>query len=638
MMFATLELQVGKTVNLSQLVKKLFDFGYSRVESVSERGDFSQRGGIVDVYPWTHDSPLRVELIGDKIGYIQSFNIFNGKGVSNHQKVILLPQGKIDIRWIKRKRFELGEVSPIRSFFDIRKGDYVVHINYGIGRYLGVEKLKTTDNLIRNHLVIEYAGRDRLYVPLSQKYLVRKYVGLGRGLPRLHRLNTKDWQRTKVRAARAIGDLARGLLELEAKRKSREGFRFSSDTDWQKELESFFEYEETPDQCRTTVEVKKDMESATPMDRLLCGDVGYGKTEVALRAAFKAVMDNKQVAILVPTTILAEQHFRSFYKRLRRYPVNIQVLSRFKSRREQKDILNGLSRGQVDIIIGTHRLLSADVKFHDLGLLIIDEEQRFGVAHKERLKLLRELVDVLTLTATPIPRTLYMSLVGIKDISVINTPPQKRIPIETYVEFYEKTKIKKAILRELDRNGQVYFVHNRIEGINKVEENLRSLLPPQVSTIICHGQMPEKELSRRMVDFIDGKIDILISTSIIESGLDIPNVNTIIVNRADMFGLADLYQLRGRVGRFTKEAYAYFLIPRNFILTVEARKRLEAISKFTELGSGFKIATEDLEIRGAGNILGPQQHGWVIAIGLDLYCEILKEAIEQIKTAKKGNR
>ena len=629
-MFGSLKIQTGDIIGLDQLTKKLFAFSYQRVRLVGERGDFSQRGGIVDVFPWTHDNPIRIELIGDRVESIQTFNVFTGKTISPYQNVTILPRGKIDVRKIKRQKFEFGEISPGKTFFDIKKGDFVVHINYGIGKYIGIKKIRT-DKKMRPHLVIEYADRDKLYVAYSQKRLVQKYVGLGGRGPKLSKLGTKRWERTKIITRRAVDDLAGQLLELESKRRSKKGFHFLPDTDWQKELEQSFEYSETPDQVQSTIEVKKDMESVAPMDRLLCGDAGYGKTEVALRAAFKAVMSNKQVVILVPTTVLAEQHFRTFNKRLDKYPVNAQVLSRFKSRKEQKEILDGLSNGLVDIIIGTHRLLSKDVKFHDLGLVIVDEEQRFGVVHKERLKYFKQLVGVLTLTATPIPRTLYMSLMGIKDMSTIDTPPKERVPIETYVEFYNQEKVRKIILRELDRKGQVYFIHNRVKSIAAVNQRLRGLLP-QASIAICHGQMPEKELSTKMRDFMDGKIDILLSTSIVESGLDIPNVNTIIVDRADMFGLADLYQLRGRVGRFTKKAYAYFLIPKNIPLTKEAKKRLTAISKFTELGSGFKIATEDLEIRGAGNLLGREQHGWIMTVGFDLYCKILKEAINRKRT------
>lgn len=623
-------LHVGQNLRLTSAIKTLFDFGYERVGLVAERGDFSSRGGILDIYPWTHDNPLRIEFVGDKIDRIMSFHILTGKSISFFQNVTILPKGKVDILKIKRARFEVGEVSPISSFFDIRKGDYIVHINHGIGKYRGMEKIKT-DGRARDHLAIEYADHARLYVPYEQRQLVQRYVGISGRPPKLYKLHTNEWQRTKERTARAIGDLAQELLGMQAKRSIMSGFKFSPDTDWQRELEASFQYDETPDQARSTQEIKKDMETARPMDRLVCGDVGYGKTEVALRAAFKAVMDNKQVALLCPTTILAQQHYNTFRGRLKDYPVNVQMLSRFKTPKEQNEILEGLVKGVVDIVIGTHRLLSMDVRFHNLGLVIIDEEQRFGVRHKEKLKRLRELVDVLTLTATPIPRTLYMSLMGVRDMSTINTPPKNRIPIETYVEFYDDRIVKRAISRELERGGQIYYVHNRVNGIERIAKRIAELLP-RVKVAICHGQMHERDMERVMCAFIDREIDCLISTAIIESGLDIPNTNTLIVSRADTFGLADLYQLRGRVGRFEKKAYAYFLIPKNLVLTRDARRRLDAIEKFTELGSGFKIATEDLEIRGAGNLLGREQHGWIMAVGFDLYCAMLRESIGKFGT------
>jgi transcription-repair coupling factor (superfamily II helicase) len=400
--------------------------------------------------------------------------------------------------------------------------------------------------------------------------------------------------------------------------------------DWQKELEGSFPYTETPDQSRSTMEIKQDMESQKPMDRLICGDVGYGKTEVALRAAFKAVMDNKQVAVLVPTTILAEQHYYTFSGRVSKYPIRVEMLSRFKTTKEQEAIIQGIADGSIDIVIGTHRLVSDDIKFKDLGLVIIDEEQRFGVKHKEKLKRLRLLVDVLTLTATPIPRTLYMSLMGAKELSIINTPPRDRLPVETHVSEYSEGIIRDAVNYEINRGGQVFFVHNRVEGIDKIANDIKGLMP-KARIEVAHGQMPERMLEQAMTKFIKGQADILISTAIIESGIDIPNANTIIVNRADMFGLADLYQLRGRVGRFKRKAFAYFLIPKNLIMTKDVQKRLLAIKKFTELGSGFKIAMEDLQLRGAGNLLGAEQHGYMEAVGFDLYCRLLKGAISSVK-------
>jgi transcription-repair coupling factor (superfamily II helicase) len=409
------------------------------------------------------------------------------------------------------------------------------------------------------------------------------------------------------------------------------GFTYSPDTDWQKQFESTFPYIETPGQIKATQEVKADMESPKPMDRLLCGDVGYGKTEVAMRASFKALMDNKQVAYLVPTTILAEQHYQNFSQRLRDFPINIQMLSRFKTKTQQKEIVGGIAEGSVDIVIGTHRLLSDDVKFKDLGLVIRDEEQRFGVKAKEKLKALRLTCDVLTLTATPIPRTLYMSLMAAKDLSVINTPPQNRLPIKTIVIEYDEDLIRQAILRELDRKGQVYFVHNRIQDIEKVKEKITKLLPPDIKIAVGHGQMPANVLEKVMLDFLKAQIDVLVCTMIIESGIDIPNVNTIIINNAHHFGLSDLHQLRGRVGRFDKPAYAYCMVPKKEMLDTDAKRRLQAIQEYSELGAGFKIAMEDLEIRGAGNLLGVEQHGFIASVGFDLYCRLLREAVGSLK-------
>jgi len=424
------------------------------------------------------------------------------------------------------------------------------------------------------------------------------------------------------------------LLEINAMRSKVEGFQFSKDTDWQEQFENNFPFDETPDQLRSMVEVKKDMEAKKPMDRLLCGDVGYGKTEVALRAAFKAVMDNKQAVILVPTTLLAEQHFITFKNRMKDFPVAVEMMSRFRTKAESNRILKQAEEGSIDILIGTHAILRKDIKFKDLGLVIIDEEQRFGVKDKERLKKIRLTVDVLTLTATPIPRTLYMSLMGIKDMSIIDTPPQDRLPVEVIVSEYDDDVIKKAILFEKKRKGQIFFVHNRIEGIDKIARRISGLVP-EIKLAVAHGRMHSKELEGIMREFMKGSIDVLVSTVIIESGIDIPNANTLIVNRSDMFGLADLYQLKGRVGRFKNKAYAYFLVPRGSVLSKESERRLDALERYKDLGSGFKIAMEDLEIRGAGNLLGKEQHGYISAIGFDLYCRILREAADGINKYQK---
>jgi transcription-repair coupling factor (superfamily II helicase) len=458
-------------------------------------------------------------------------------------------------------------------------------------------------------------------------HLIQKYIAFSVRRPKLYRLGGREWARVKERVRRQVQKYAWEILSLQAMRMSLAKHQFAADMPWQAEFEKTFPYTETPDQVRATAEVKADMESPKPMDRLLCGDVGYGKTEVAMRAAFKAVMGNKQVAYLVPTTILAEQHYENFTQRLRDFPVSVAMLSRFKTDSQQKTIIAELAAGKVDIVIGTHRLLSDDVVFKDLGLVIIDEEQRFGVKAKEKLKTFRLTTDVLTLTATPIPRTLYMSLMGAKDLSVINTPPENRLPIKTIVVEYDEDLIRQALIRELKRKGQVFFLHNRVEDIEQVCKRVSRLLPSDTCVAIGHGQMPAKALESVMLDFLKGRIDVFFCTTIIESGIDVPNANTIIVNNAHTFGLSDLHQLRGRVGRFSRSAYAYFLIPRSEAIDTDGRKRLLALQEYSQLGSGFAIAMEDLELRGAGNILGIQQHGFIAAVGFDLYCRLLREAV-----------
>ena len=512
---------------------------------------------------------------------------------------------------------------------EMRVGDYVVHINHGIGQYLGIEVLQV-DNRSKDYLYIRYAGEDRLYVPTDQIHLLQRYIGLEEGAPRLSKLGGNEWARVKKRAKESVQEMAEGLIKLYAEREAIEGFAFPEDTPWQRDLENSFPYQETPDQIQAIAAVKKDMEKPRPMDRLLCGDVGYGKTEVAIRAAFKAVAASKQVAVLVPTTILAQQHHRTFVERFEGFPINIAVASRFQSQAEVARTLQGVKKGTVDVIIGTHRLLSKDVTFKDLGLVIVDEEQRFGVAQKERLKEISKNVDVLTLSATPIPRTLHMAMVGVRDMSVIETPPEDRYPIRTYVVEYDEQLIRQAILRELARQGQVYFVHNRVQSIDYVYSELSKLVP-EARIAIAHGQMDETVLERVMLDFYNGEFDILLCTTIIETGMDIGNVNTLIIDNADHLGLAQLYQLRGRVGRTNRVAYAYFTHRKDKILTEEAEKRLGAIKEFTELGSGIRIAMRDLEIRGAGNLLGPEQHGFIASVGFELYCKLLEEAISELK-------
>lgn len=512
---------------------------------------------------------------------------------------------------------------------ELRPGDYVVHVTHGIGRFLGIDTLDIQGQH-KDYLHVQYAGQDTLYVPVDQLGLVQKYVGVEGQEPRLSKMGGQEWHRTKERARASVQDMAEKLIRLYAVRESRPGYSFSEDTPWQGEFEASFPYEETPDQLRAITEIKRDMERGQPMDRLLCGDVGYGKTEVALRAAFKAIMSGKQVAMLVPTTLLAEQHFTTAKARMAGYPITIEVLSRFRTHKQQRDILARLRKGQVDLLVGTHRLLGKDVQFQDLGLLIVDEEHRFGVAHKERMKSLRENVDVLTLTATPIPRTLHMAMVGIRDMSVIESPPEDRLPVETVVIEYEEALIYDAIRRELDRGGQVYYVQNRIMAMDRIIERLMRMFP-EMRLGVVHGQMDETRIEDVMARFIDQEYDVLLATNIIESGLDISNANTLIVEDADRMGLAQLYQLRGRVGRSSRRAYAYFTFRQDKMLTPQAERRLEAIREFTELGAGYQIALRDLEIRGAGNLIGAEQHGFIASVGFDLYTQMLSQAIRQLK-------
>ncbi len=522
---------------------------------------------------------------------------------------------------------------------EIKPGDYVVHVEHGIAKLAGITTFRPeagrTGEKEKEYLVLEYAGGDKLYVPADQIDRVTKYIGTGDRAPTLTRLGTQDWNRTRQKVSEAVEKVAKELLALYAAREVVPGHAFGRDTVWQQELEASFPYVETPDQLTVQNEVKEDMEKPKPMDRLVCGDVGYGKTEIAVRAAFKAVMDHKQVAVLVPTTVLAQQHYITFSQRFSAFPIKVEVLSRFRTHKEQQAVLEGLADGTVDVCIGTHRLIQKDVVFKDLGLLIIDEEQRFGVAHKEFLKKVRHEVDVLALSATPIPRTLHMSLVGVRDMSVMETPPEDRLPVKTYVAAYEDRLVREAIVRELERNGQVFFVHNRVQSIASVAGKLQTLVP-EARFAIGHGQMGEEELERVMTDFVQGEADVLVCTTIIESGLDMPNVNTLIVNHADRFGLTQLYQLRGRVGRGANTAYAYFLYDKGKHLTELAEKRLRTIFEATELGAGFGIAMKDLEIRGAGNLLGLKQSGHISAVGFNLYTQLLARAVDELKARRAG--
>ncbi len=568
------------------------------------------------------DSSLGEEMV--RFHSPQAFAITGGD-------VCLFTDGEI-FGWerVQPRRRPWGRVKPPEAgYTDFGAGEWVVHVDHGVGRFRGLVQ-RVLAGGEGEYLAVEYAEGDRLFVPVHQANRLARYVGPNSRDPRITRLGSSRWQRTKERVKKEVEKIAADLLQLYARREVVEGHAFNPDTVWQSELEASFPYIETDDQLQVLEEVKGDMERLKPMDRLVCGDVGYGKTEIAVRAAFKAVMDGKQVALLAPTTVLVQQHYDTFLDRVLAFPVNVQMLSRFRTQRQQRDTLVGMAKGQVDIVIGTHRLLSSDVVFRDLGLLIVDEEQRFGVTHKEKIKKMRANVDVLTLTATPIPRTLYMALTGVRDISRLDTPPEERLPVVTHVGSYDPDLIRRAIWRELERGGQVFFVHNRVKTIQVIRERIQRLVP-EARIKIAHGQMSEKTLSRRMREFTTGEIDVLLSTSIIESGLDIPNANTLIVDRADMFGLAQLYQLRGRVGRGAQQAYAYFFKHPRKSPTPEGQLRLETIAEYTQLGSGYSIAMRDLEIRGAGDILGARQSGHIAAVGFHLYTNLLAGAVKGMK-------
>lgn len=669
-------LKKGEEIILDELIEKLLAFSYIRRPVTGERGEFSVKGGIIDVFPANANEPARIEFFGDAVESIRIFDPVSQRAKTETTQIMILlsresrekglfeilPRGITVVidkgtaafeelkdtlaafavdnlsAWVAprlhplrraaripgRKNEGVGE--DIRA--DLEVNDYVVHEDYGVGIYRGLHRIEEGE-----FILIEFGQGDKLYVPPNLMGRVEKYVSEEGYKPKLSRLGGVAWQNLKSRVKKSVKDLTRDLLDLYAERKRARKDPLPPDDAWQKELEDSFPYEETADQLKAINEVRRDLESEIPMDRLLCGDVGYGKTEVALRAIVKTASAGHQVAVLVPTTILAEQHYHYFKERLSTFPFTIAALSRFKSKDEQKNIVEGLKLAEINIVVGTHRLLQKDVVFRDLGLIVIDEEHRFGVTHKEKFKKLRKNVDVLSMTATPIPRTLYLSLSGARDLSLIQTPPADRSPVRTYVAAFNPTLVREAILRELDRGGQVFFVHNRVETIDNVAVTLKELIP-ELRIAVAHGQLRALELEKVMDEFLNREHDVLLCTAIIESGLDIPNVNTIIINYASRLGLAQLYQLRGRVGRSPVRAYAYLLYHPEEMATASALARLSAIQEFTTLGAGYKLALRDLEIRGCGNLLGAQQHGHMLAVGFDLYSELLEEAVKEIKGEK----
>lgn len=785
---AAIVLKTGQALSLEKFAEQLENAGFERVPQAAERGQFAVRGGIIDLYPWQADLPLRVELFDTEIESLRQYDPDSqssvarlaeatilltagnpgdaemvllreciakedlviaveleesdradvwitagdgpdiGEGVSDfatacHENPLgafeagdfvlqqarraafadqlarwhaggwrtvmffntegeierfreLLAEEAIEAAWLEtrlgqvnhaftvpaaklavlsdaelfgryqhararrlvtRARRQRARRAPL-DLSDIRDGDYVVHLDHGIGRYRGLIQKAGLSGIEEDVVVIEYADQARLYLPLQNAWQVSKYIGVGKKTPTLDSLGSSRWKETKKKAERSIFEYAEKMLAMQAERQTGKGFAHPPDTKWQWEFENSFVHKETVDQLKAIEETKQDMEHEKPMDRLICGDVGFGKTEVAIRAAFKAVMGGKQVAFLAPTTVLSQQHWNNLRERMSDYPIRIELLNRFRTAKECREVLTDLAKGDVDIVVGTHRLISKDVSYKNLGLVIIDEEQRFGVKHKDRFKELWNLIDVLTLSATPIPRTLYMALMGVRDMTTIDTPPANKTPVETVICGYDERVIKKALERELKRKGQVFFLHNRVGSIEMMAEKLRKLSPPGTVIDIGHGQMPDEQLEDVMHRFVAGDTDILVCTTIIESGIDIPNANTIIIDRADRFGLADLYQLRGRVGRAGHKAYAYLMIPRSEMTGGDAKKRISAMKQYTELGSGFKIAMRDLEIRGAGNLLGTQQSGHIVAVGFDLYCQMLKASVNRISGKRSTGR
>lgn len=623
-MFDTIKIYRNKEISLEEVISQLTSLGYLRQDNVSEEGDFSLKGDTLEIFLVNFNFPVRVEWEFDKIDKIYSFDKTLKKKIIDFDFIIAIPY----IKKFKKKKY--SEDLPLDAVLRIKKGDFIVHSQYGVAKYLGIKKMKIKDEE-DYFFALEYQNKDMLYVSKENAHLIQKYVSFTSKPPKLTRLGSKEWIKTKEKVEKGIKTFAIEILKRQAQRKISGKLSFSADTEWQQMFEKKFPYKLTDDQAKALTEVKADMQTCSCMDRLICGDVGFGKTEIALRAAFKAVMDNKQVAILVPTTLLAYQHYMTFKERVSKFPINVEMLSRFRTSAQQKKIVAGLVDGKIDVIVGTHRMLSKDVAFKDLGLLVVDEEQRFGVTHKERIKNLKVGVDVITLTATPIPRTLYMGLVGIKEISIIKTPPKERLSIQTKTIEFEPKVLAKIIVKEVKRKGQVFFVHNRVESIAKIALKVKKELPDNIRIAVVHGQLSAKEIESTMLKFVNDEIDCLFSTAIVESGIDIPKANTIIINDAHKFGLSDLHQLRGRVGRFNVQAFAYLVVPKRKVISSDATRRLHLIEEFSHLGSGFDIAMSDLELRGAGNILGPQQHGFVWMVGFDLYCRLLKKEINYMR-------
>ena len=628
-----LTLKLNQKISTAELTATLINLGYENIQASTpnKEREFGRRGNLIDIWLERYKLPVRIDLISNKIENIYLFNYFTQIKVKNLKEIYIVPFGvtpKIAPKWTKRITFPSGGGKIERLFLsEIEAGDLVVHIDHGIGRFLGIGRLALSPS---QFLVVEYARGDKLYVPVGQIERLTKYIGIPGYKPKLATLGGSGWERIKQKVAQSLLEVARDLLLLYARREIVNRTPYSPDTPWQKELETSFEYQETADQIKATKEIKEDLETTKPMDRILVGDVGFGKTEVAIRAAFKVVQEGKQVVVLVPTTILAAQHYQLFSQRLKSFPVKVEILSRFCDEKAQKIIVEKLKQGSIDIIIGTQRLLSPDVQFKNLGLLIIDEEHRFGVAAKEKLKSLRTSVDILSMSATPIPRTLHMSFANLRDISVLKEAPKGRQPIKTFVGKYDERKVKEAISKELFRGGQVYYVFNNVAAIARKAGEVASLIP-KAKVVYVHGQKREPELAAGMEQFYSGKADVLVCTTIIGSGLDMPNVNTILIEDAHRFGLADLHQLRGRVGRSERQAYAYLFYPKGYVPIASAFERLAIIGEKTELGAGFKIAKKDLEIRGAGNLLGTAQSGNISLVGFELYVQLLSQAVERIK-------